>query len=99
MALAPPRLMPLSALPAGASARIAEIRGGGALSHKLLGLGLGVGREVCVLHQRGCGLVVSSAQTRVAIGGGIADRLWVAAVMPAAVMPAVQPQDVASPLA
>jgi ferrous iron transport protein A len=84
MALAPYRLTPLTALPAGASARIAEIRGGRTLTHKLLGLGLRVGSQVCVLHQRGRGLVLSSAETRVAMGGGVADQLWVADVEPAA---------------
>ena len=77
MTLAPYRLTPLTALPAGTSARIAEIRGGRGLTHKLLGLGLRVGSQVSVLHQRGRGLVLSSAETRVAIGGGIADQLMV----------------------
>ena len=84
MAPGHPRLTPLTALPAGATARIAEIRGGRTLTHKLFGLGLRVGSQVCVLQQRGPGLVVSSAATRVAIGGGIASLLWVADVVPGA---------------
>lgn len=84
MAPAPYRLTPLTALPAGATARIAEIRGGRALTHKLFGLGLRVGSRVRVLQQRGRGVVLSSAATRVAIGGGVADQLWVADVAPAA---------------
>jgi ferrous iron transport protein A len=58
-------------------ARTAEIRGERGLTHKLLGLGLRVGSQVSILHQRGRGLVLSSAETRVAIGGGIADQLLV----------------------
>jgi ferrous iron transport protein A len=77
MTLAPSRLTPLTALPAGATVRIAEIRGGRALTHKLFSLGLRAGSQVRVLHQRGRGLVLSSAETRIAIGGGIADGLWV----------------------
>jgi ferrous iron transport protein A len=77
MAAIPHRLTPLTALPIGASARIVEIRGGRALIHKMFGLGLRVGSQVAVLHHRGRGLVLSSAETRVAIGGGIADKLWV----------------------
>jgi ferrous iron transport protein A len=82
MAMIAPSRIPLTALPTGASARIAEIRGGRALTHKLFGLGLRVGSQVCVLHHRGRGLVLSSAETRVAIGGGVADHLWVEAVSP-----------------
>lgn len=70
-------LKPLGAIPAGDCARIAEIRGGRGLTHKLFGLGLRVGSEVQVLQRRGPGLVLSSAETRVAIGGGIAEQLWV----------------------
>jgi ferrous iron transport protein A len=77
MAAVPPRLTPLASLSTGSFARIAEIRGGRGLTHKLLGLGLRVGSQVSVLHQRGRGLVLSSAETRVAIGGGIADQLMV----------------------
>ena len=77
MAAVPPFLTPLAALSAGSLARIAEIRGGRGLTHKLLGLGLRVGSQVSVLHRRGRGLVLSSAETRVAIGGGIADQLLV----------------------
>jgi ferrous iron transport protein A len=77
------RLRPLTDLSAGARVRIAEVRGGRAFTHKLLGLGLRVGSEVCVLQQRGRGMVLSSAETRVAVGGGVADQLWVAEVVAA----------------
>jgi ferrous iron transport protein A len=77
-----PSLTPLAAVALGASARIAEIRGGRGLTHKLLGLGLRVGSDVRVLQHRGRGLVLSSAETRVAIGGGIADQLWVELLTP-----------------
>jgi ferrous iron transport protein A len=85
MTLVPCQLTPLTALPEGGNARIAEIRSGRALTHKLLGLGLRIGSEVHVLHQRGRGLVLSRAESRVAIGVGVADQLWVADIAPDAV--------------
>jgi ferrous iron transport protein A len=70
-------LIPLPALPPGIAARIAEVRGGRGFARRLLGLGLRVGSEVRVLHHRGRGLVLSCGDTRIALGGGIADKLWV----------------------
>lgn len=67
----------LSELRVGQHARIAEIRGGRELTRRLLSLGLRVGMEVDVLHRRGHGVVVASAGTRVALGAGIADKLYV----------------------
>ncbi|MBZ0308448.1 MAG: ferrous iron transport protein A, partial [Anaerolineae bacterium] len=45
------------------------------LSRKLLGLGLRVGTEVCVLQQRRRGVVVASAGCLVALGSTIANKL------------------------
>ena len=67
--------MSLFDLPIGAPARIAEIRGGRQLVRRLLGLGLRVGSEVVVLHHRGGGVVLSTGDARVALGGGIAEKL------------------------
>jgi len=70
--------MSLFDLPVGASARIAEIRGGRQLARRLLGLGVRVGSEVAVLHHRGRGVVLSTGGgTRVALGGGIVEKLSV----------------------
>lgn len=74
---AKPPPIPMADLPVGVAARIAQIRGGRELSRRLLGLGLRLGSEVRVLHHRGGGLVVSSGEARVALGGGIVDKLWV----------------------
>jgi len=70
-------LIPLSELPLGKAARVVEIRGGRQLARRLLGLGLRVGSEILVLHHRGSGLVVSHGDTRVALGGGVVEKLWV----------------------
>ena len=64
-------------LPIGASARIAEIRGGRKLARRLLSLGLRVGSEIAILHHRGRGVVLSTGDTRVALGGGIVEKLMV----------------------
>lgn len=70
-------LLRLADLPIGASAHIIEIRGGRALTRRLLGLGLRIGSLVTVLHHRGQGVVVSNGETRVALGGGVAEKLRV----------------------
>jgi ferrous iron transport protein A len=67
----------LAELPLGKSARIAEIHGGRRLTRRLLGLGLRVGSEVAVLHHRGRGVVLSTGDTRVALGGGVVEKLLV----------------------
>jgi len=72
-----PDLLRLCDLPVGTPAQITEIQGGRALTRRLLGLGLRVGSLVTVLHHRGQGVVVSNGQTRVALGGGVAEKLRV----------------------
>jgi len=64
-------------LPIGTPVRIAEIRGGRKLVRRLLGLGLRVGTEVAVLHHRGRGVVLSTGDARVALGGGVVEKLLV----------------------
>lgn len=70
----------LSELPIGTAGRIAEIRGGRSLTRRLLGLGLRPGSRVEVLHQRGRGVVVTNGEARVALGGGIVDKVIVEAL-------------------
>ncbi len=70
-------LLRLADLPLGEAAHIAEICGGRALTRRLLGLGLRIGSLVTVLHHRGQGVVVSNGETRVALGSGVAEKLWV----------------------
>ncbi len=68
-------LASLDTLPVGARARITSILGGRILHRRLLGLGLRVGSEVNVLHHRGGGVVVASAGNRIALGGGVAEKM------------------------
>ncbi len=67
----------LAELPLGATARIVRIVGGRDLSRRLLGLGLHIGSEIRIEHRRGRGLVVASGETRIALGGGIVEKLFV----------------------
>ncbi len=69
--------VPLSQLSTGRSGRLAEIQGGRQLTRRLLALGLRIGSEIQVLHRRGTGVVVLHGGTRIALGGGIAEKLRV----------------------
>ena len=75
-------LTSLDALPVGGHARIAAIQGGRNLHRRLMGLGLRVGSEVDVLHHRGRGVVVASAGNRIALGGGVAEKLLIETLSP-----------------
>jgi ferrous iron transport protein A len=68
-------LTPVGRLPVGTRARILVIRGGRELVRRLLGLGIRIGSEVDVLHRRGRGVVLASGDTRIALGGDIAEKL------------------------
>jgi ferrous iron transport protein A len=68
---------PLVQLPVGRHVRIVEIRGGRELARRLLGLGLRVGVELDLLHRRGRGVVVGRSGIRVALGAGVAEKLYV----------------------
>jgi ferrous iron transport protein A len=83
MAETPHSRIPLSRIAVGERARIVQVAGGRMLTLRLLGLGLRVGSEIQVLHHRGGGLVVSHEETRVALGGGIVEKLLVEPLPPA----------------
>lgn len=70
-----PHLTSLAQLPVGARVRLKKIQGGRELARRLLGLGIRLGSEVHILHHRGRGVVLAVGDTRVALGGGIADKL------------------------
>jgi len=72
----------LASLPIGSHARITAILGGHGLHRRLMGLGLRVGSEIDVLHQRGRGVVVASAGNRIALGGGVAEKLLIEPLPP-----------------
>lgn len=78
----PAALIRLSDLPHDLPARLAEIRGGRHLTRRLLALGLRQGSLLRVIQRRGQGLVLASGEARIAVGSGIAEKLWVEAHPP-----------------
>lgn len=72
-----PSLIRLSELPHETPARLVEIRGGRRLIRRLLALGLHQGTQLSVVQRRGQGLVVAAGDGRVAMGFGVAEKLWV----------------------
>ena len=66
----------LHQLPEGVQARIAEIRGDRSITRRLLSLGLRVGSEIQVMQQRNKGVVVACAGNRVALGGNVANKMF-----------------------
>ncbi len=75
-------LVSLDTLPIGGRARIMLIQGGRNLHRRLMGLGLRIGSEVEVLHHRGRGVVIACAGSRVALGGGVAEKLLIESLPP-----------------
>ncbi|WP_295408442.1 FeoA family protein [uncultured Thiocystis sp.] len=73
----PADLIRLSELPHDTPARLAEIRGGRHLTRRLMALGLRQGSLLRVVQHRSQGLVLASGEARIAVGTGIADKLWV----------------------
>ncbi len=71
------RLIRLIDLPLDCPARLVQIQAGRQLARRLLALGLRQGSLLQVIQRRGRGLVVASGALRIAIGMGIADKLWV----------------------
>ena len=67
----------LSSVPVGRRVGLTAINGGRQLMRRLLALGLSGGDEFQGLHHRGGGVVVGKNGNRVALGGGIADKLMI----------------------
>ena len=65
----------LTQLPLGVDAQICAIHGGRNMTRRLLSLGLRVGSRIRVSQQRGKGVVVACQGNRVALGGGVAERI------------------------
>lgn len=70
-------MQPLSDIPKGDKIRLAQINGGRKLSRRLLALGISLGNELEVLHQRSSGVVVAKEGNRVALGAGVAEKMLV----------------------
>jgi ferrous iron transport protein A len=72
----------LDSLRIGERALIVAIHGGREVHRRLMSLGLRIGSEVKVLHHRGRGVVVASAGNRIALGGGVVEKLRVQPLPP-----------------
>ncbi|MEJ2316636.1 MAG: ferrous iron transport protein A [Gammaproteobacteria bacterium] len=65
----------MTEIPVGQLVRLVKIEGGRELTRRLLALGLSINEEVEVLQHRGRGVVVARGGNRIALGGGIAEKL------------------------
>jgi ferrous iron transport protein A len=70
-----PEIRPMTEIPVGQLVRLVKIEGGRELTRRLLALGLSINEEVEVLQHRGRGVVVARGGNRIALGGGIAEKL------------------------
>ncbi|MGB5494753.1 MAG: FeoA family protein [Sedimenticolaceae bacterium] len=70
------RILPLSKLAVGQRLRLVRVEGGQRLQRRLLALGLSIGREVELVQRRSGGVVLASGGNRVALGEGVAHRLF-----------------------
>lgn len=69
------KVISLNLAPPGKRVKLVSIQGGRQMVRRLLALGLSVGSELDVLHHRGHGVVVARDGNRVALGGGVAERV------------------------
>ena len=69
-------MVSLNQVPNGSRVKLVSIEGGRNMVRRLLALGLSIGNELEVLHQRGHGVVVARDGNRVALGGGVAKRMF-----------------------
>ena len=77
-----PGVQPLSAASPGTEATVVSLSGGGAFQNRLMSMGLNIGCSVRVLRgSDGSGgpVLVALGQTRLAIGRGMAERIYVSA--------------------
>lgn len=70
------RVVPLSDLPVGQRLRLVRVDGGRRLQRRLLALGLSLGGELELVQRRGGGVVLARGANRVALGEGVAHKLY-----------------------
>jgi ferrous iron transport protein A len=70
------RVVPVSELSVGQRIRLVRVEGGRRLQRRLLALGLSIGGEAELVQRRGHGVVLARGANRVALGEGIAHRLF-----------------------
>lgn len=70
------RVVPVSELMVGQRIRLVRVDGGRRLQRRLLALGLTVGGEAELVQRRGGGVVLARGGNRVALGEGVAHKLY-----------------------
>ena len=70
----------LSDMPVGQRLRLVQIEGGQRLRRRLLALGIAVGGHAELVQRRGGGVVLAHGGNRVALGAGIAHKLFAEAL-------------------
>ena len=71
-------LRPLALVGPGEKVTLVDVRGGPGISRRLAAIGLRPGIRVQLLHNTGRGpVLVMSGDTRLALGRGMAHRVWV----------------------
>lgn len=71
-----PETFPLNELAVGQRTRLVRVAGGHRLQRRLLALGLSIGGEVEIVQRRGGGVVLARGGNRVALGAGVAQKLY-----------------------
>ena len=74
---------PLNTAPTATPLRVVTIEGGHGFQHRLISMGLNVGSTLTVMHGadgKGGPTLVAVGDTRLAIGHGMAERVFVARV-------------------
>ncbi len=71
-----PETLPLNELAIGQRTRLVRVVGGQRLKRRLLALGLSIGGEVEIVQRRGGGVVLAPGGNRVALGAGVAQKLY-----------------------
>ena len=73
----PKNITPLSQAPRKQRLRLVEIRGGRKLTHRLVEMGLTPGVSLRIMQDSGGPLLVAVRDSRIAIGRGMAQRIFV----------------------
>lgn len=78
--LMPPTQFPLAMVSVGEKVRLASVRGGEKLIHRLTALGLTPGVELSIIQDSGGPLLVSVRDSRIALGRGMAQKVMVSVI-------------------
>ena len=71
---------PLSMADEGRHVLVVALRGGSGLDRRMTEMGLNVGAKLVVRQREGGGVGVMPGETRFALGGGMADKILLAAL-------------------